>query len=646
MNFRSDINALRAFSIISVVLYHFKVPFFNGGFVGVDVFFVISGYLMTRIIFSRIENHSFRLVDFYIDRAFRIIPALTAVCLTYLLVGWVLFYTLEYKQLAKEIVAAISFTSNILYFEQSGYFDPTAEKLYLLHAWSLAVEWQFYILYPLLMILLAKLFKRHYIKYILLILCFASLMSAGILAHSSPTFTFYMLPTRAWEMLIGGLVFLYPITLQQKLRKPVQYVALLGLIASIFLLDSKMAWPGWFALFPVLSACLFIVANSQETFVSKNSVLSFLGKSSYSIYLWHWPIYILWHWPMNYLAYHLGLHFNRAFFVIGAIAASIVLGYLSYRFVEIYFVKFKKINILNRKKIAFVLFLLVAVIFPSSFIYLYKGSEKTQFLAQYEDLHKNGLGAAYRLECDFYDDATQKSRQVIAKQCTSVALPATKTQSAFLWGDSHAQALSLGLRTSLPSHYELYQVATSGCPPSLTISPRSGAIDNNCKYSNAYALSEIARLKPEIVFLAQSNFHEEVDWMKIAEVLELRGVKHVVLIGPVPQFKPSLPEIYVKYGWHTGEKYLSQGLDQSVIATDKLLIQKYANPVDKNPRLTYVSLISDLCIQDRCKVVVDGTKDTLMVVDYGHLTPQGSQLVGKIILTKIHPILTISHDAH
>lgn len=636
MNFRSDINALRAFSIIFVVLYHFKIPFFNGGFIGVDVFFVISGYLMTGLILSRVERYSFKLIDFYIDRAFRIIPALTIVCVSYLLIGWVLLYVLEYKQLAKEIVAAISFTSNILYFEQSGYFDPSAEKLYLLHAWSLAVEWQFYILYPILIIVLSKLFKINHIKYILVAICFASFLSAVILSHSAPTFAFYMLPTRAWEMLIGGLIFLFPLTISEKQQKYFQYTALMVLFASVPLLDSRMAWPGFFALFPVLSACLFIYANLQETYISQNAILSFLGKASYSIYLWHWPIYIL-------LANRGYSH--KIVFVIAGVVASIVVGYFSYRIIETYFVTFKKNNLLNRKKIVSVLFLLVAIVFPSSFIYLYKGSEKTQFLAHYEDLHKNGLSAAYRLDCDFYDNSTQKVRQSIAKECTSIdKLPAWKSNSAFLWGDSHAQALSLGLRTLLPNNYELYQVATSGCPPSLTISPRSGGIDNNCKYSNVFALSEIGRLKPDIVFLAQANFHEEVDWTKIAEALEVRGVKHVVLIGPVPEFKPSLPEIYVKYGWHTGDKSLSQGVDQSVIATDRLLTQKYANSADK--RLTYVSLISNLCIQGRCKVVVDGTKDTLMAVDYGHLTPQGSQLVGKIILTQINQILTISHDAH
>lgn len=638
MNFRNDINALRAFSIIFVVLYHFKIPFFNGGFIGVDVFFVISGYLMTMLILSRIERHSFRLIDFYIDRAFRIIPALTLVCVSYLVLGYFLLYILEYKQLAKEIVAAISFSSNILYFEQSGYFDPSAEKLYLLHAWSLAVEWQFYILYPILIICFAKVFKLQHIKYILVVICVASFLCAVILSHSAPTFAFYMLPTRAWEMLVGGLIFLFPFAITEKKRKYFQYSALLVLFASVPLLDSKMAWPGVLALLPVLSACLFIIANSQETFVSKSATLSFLGKSSYSIYLWHWPIYIL-------LA-NRGLS-HRTIFVIAGIIASIVVGYLSYRFIETYFVTFKKQNMLNRKKIASVLFFLVAVIIPSSFIYIYKGSEKTQFLAHYEDLHKNGLSAAYRLECDFYDNSTQKVRQSIAKQCTSVdKLPTTKTNSAFLWGDSHAQALSLGLRTALPYNYELYQVATSGCPPSLTISPRSGAIDNNCKHSNSFALSEIARLKPDIVFLAQSAFHEEVDWMAIAENLKKRGVQHVILIGPVPQFKPSLPEIYVKYGWNTGSSYLSKGLDLSILNTDRLLAHKYTSPVNNHQLLSYVPLISSLCIQERCKVVMDGTKNSLLLVDYGHLSPLGSQLVGNIIIKKITPILTVTHDTY
>ncbi len=637
MNYRSDINALRAFSIIFVVLYHFKVPFFNGGFIGVDVFFVISGYLMTKVIFHRLAHHSFKLSNFYIDRAFRIIPALTFVCISYLIIGWFLLYPLEYKQLAKEIVAAITFSSNFLYFEQSGYFDPTAEKLYLLHAWSLAVEWQFYIVYPILIILLAKLFKLNHVKYILAALCFASFVSAIILVQTSPTFSFYLLPTRAWEMLIGGLIFLFPIAIQEEKRKYVQFSALLGLFASVALLDSKMAWPGGFALFPVLSACLFIIASSQETLVSKNSTLSFLGKSSYSIYLWHWPIYVL--------TAQRGLS-HRTLVICMAITLSIVLGYFSYRAIETYFISFKKEHKHNQKKILAVLFLLVAIIFPSIFIYVYKGNEKTQFLAYYENMHKNGLNTAYRLECDFYDNVTQKARQSIAKECTSsLHGSATQNHRAFLWGDSHAQALSSGLNAQLPNDYVLYQVATSGCPPSLTMNPRSGKIDNRCQFSNAFALSEIARLKPDIVFLAQVNFHEEVDWQALATQLKARGVKHVVLIGPVPQFNPSLPEVYVKNNWDNHSTYLSEGLDQSVMNTDRILTKKYSNPSTKD-LLTYVPLIPSLCTQDRCKVVIDGTKNSLLLVDFSHLTPLGSLVAGKIILKNLHLIPPDMNDTH
>ncbi len=638
MNYRSDINALRALSIIFVVLYHFKVPFFNGGFIGVDVFFVISGYLMTKVIFHRLAHHSFKLSDFYIDRAFRIIPALTFVCISYLIIGWFLLYPLEYKQLAKEIVAAITFSSNFLYFEQSGYFDPTAEKLYLLHAWSLAVEWQFYIVYPILIILLAKLFRLDRVKYLLATLCFASFVSAIMLVQTAPTFSFYLLPTRAWEMLIGGLIFLFPIAIQEEKRKYVQFSALLGLFASVALLDSKMAWPGGFALFPVLSACLFIIASSQETLVSKNSTLSFLGKSSYSIYLWHWPIYVL----MAHQGYS-----HQTLVICIAITLSIAFGYVSYRAIETYFITFKKENLHNKKKIISALCLLLTVIFPSIFIYTDSRNEKIQFLTFYSNMHKNGLNEAYRLECDFYDHATQKARQSIAKACTSNnQLTSTKNHSAFLWGDSHAQALSSGLRALLPPNYELYQVATSGCPPSLTINPRSGLIDNNCKVANAFALTEIARLKPEIVFLAQVNFHEEVDWLALAQNLKDKGAKQVVLIGPVPQYKPSLPEIYMKYQWGKESRYLSEGLDQSVMNTDRILSQKYSSPSTNKPLLTYIPLIPSLCIQDGCKVVIEGTKNSLLLVDFGHLSPLGSLVAGKIILKNLQLTPPDINDTH
>ncbi len=632
MNFRHDINVLRAIAILSVVLYHFKIPFFNAGFIGVDIFFVISGFLMTKIIYEKYINDNFSIFSFYLDRAYRIIPALVALLLFVMIFGWFVLFPLEYKQLAKETISAMAFASNILYFKQSGYFDASAEELYLLHTWSLAVEWQFYILYPILVVLFLKFFHTKFLRYILLSLFLLSLLLSIFLTGKYPTASFYLLPTRAWELLAGAIIYFFPINFKPDNKYKFQLLGFLIIITSLVFLNNKLFWPSYWALFPVLGAYLFISASYQEGILSKSKVLHFLGTTSYSIYLWHWPIFI---W------FNMNLWLNSIEFIVLAISLSVVFGWLSAVSVEKYFLNTKR-NQDSKIKLSIYLVLLCSFVSPAIYIYKENGienkirtiniSEKKEFLEYYEKLHKKGLSEAYMLKCDFYDNDLQKRREQIAPECTKSQV--VSSNSIFLWGDSHAQALSYGIRNEINARklpINFYQVATSGCPPSLTTNPKSGKIDNNCKYSNEYALSEILRLKPSVVILAQVDYHEDVDWEKIAIKLKNIGVKNVILIGPVPQYKPSLPTIYVRKYWDKNIEYLDAGLDNKILDTNDYLSQKYSN----SKSINHISLINYLCNSNGCKAVLDLQSKDLLLVDYGHLSPNGSLLIGKYIINKL-----------
>ena len=325
MEFRRDINGLRAIAVVLVVLFHFGIPGMQGGFIGVDVFFVISGYLMTGIIFSRIKKESFSVLGFYLDRARRIIPALACVCLVVLLVGWILLLPAHYEELGRQVLGSLAFVSNFIYSQDAGYFEQAAHEKWLLHTWSLSVEWQFYLLYPLAIVALRKFISLDKLRWIILL---AALLSFAVSVYASgrwPTHAFYLLPTRAWEMLVGALVFLFPMQSSVRYKRIFELIGVGLIVGSSIFVDSLAAWPGWLAALPVLGTALIILQARQDSLITGNFVSEFLGKTSYSIYLWHWPL-VVW---INYFG--LG---NQVIWIAMGIGASILLGCLSYNFIE------------------------------------------------------------------------------------------------------------------------------------------------------------------------------------------------------------------------------------------------------------------------------------------------------------------------
>lgn len=325
--FRHDINGLRAWAVVAVVLYHFGVPGFAGGFVGVDVFFVISGFLMTGIIISGLERGNFSLWGFYLARARRIIPALLVLCASLLILGWFWLPNVDYKMLASHVGTAVAFVSNLKFWREAGYFDAASHEKWLLHTWSLSVEWQFYILLPLGCLLLWHWFGKRGVK---LALIAAGLLSLGLSVYASsrwPGAAFYLLPTRAWEMLAGGLV--WWATRQHAMSR--QWVRLAEgvgfalIIWAIATFDPAMLWPGYLALVPVVGAMLVLAANRQRSWLTANPLARHLGASSYSIYLWHWPLVVL-------LTYA-GEQANSQWIALGVLG-SVLFGELSLRCVE------------------------------------------------------------------------------------------------------------------------------------------------------------------------------------------------------------------------------------------------------------------------------------------------------------------------
>ena len=325
--FRYDINALRCIAVTAVVLFHIFPSFFPSGFVGVDVFFVISGFLMTRIICGDLLAKDFSLRKFLLARFRRIVPALCVVIIACFVLGYFYLSQFRYLTLTDHAFSSIGFFSNIVFWTEAGYFDLSSHEKWLLHTWSLSLEWQFYIIFPILMIALFRVFPAlsvEVLKLLFVILIFSSFSLSVLASARWPDAAFFLLPTRVWEFMVGGIASL---GVANRLAG-MAAVKLLGyalIIVSCFLFSPEVAWPGYSAIMPVLGAFLVIATNDQSAGYEKIVFVQSIGMWSYSIYLWHWPIFI---W-MTYFVLDIGFYS-----AILALLISLVVGWFSYITIE------------------------------------------------------------------------------------------------------------------------------------------------------------------------------------------------------------------------------------------------------------------------------------------------------------------------
>lgn len=328
--YRPDIDGLRAVAILAVVCFHIFPSNMPGGFIGVDIFFVISGYLISTIIFSSLERERFSLVEFYVRRIRRIFPALIIVLVSCLIFGWYILFADEFRQLGKHTVAGAAFIQNLILWRESGYFDSSAESKPLLHLWSLAIEEQFYIFWPLL---LAYVWKKNwsFLKITASIAAVSFAVSIYMITTGYSAAAFYHPYSRFWELMAGGILayaVLHRPDLLEK-HKEVQSVTGFALVVSgLMLVNRNSDFPGWWALLPVAGAFLIISAGANSWLNARllgNPVMVWLGLISYPLYLWHWPVLV-------YLKIAFVEISDSA--RIAAVAASLLLATLTYHFVE------------------------------------------------------------------------------------------------------------------------------------------------------------------------------------------------------------------------------------------------------------------------------------------------------------------------
>ena len=334
-DYRPDIDGLRALAIMSVLFFHAFPKFLPGGFVGVDIFFVISGYLISKHIFEHLDLKIFSYKYFYIRRVKRIFPAVILVLVASILFGWVMLSPQEYKELGRQIAASASFTSNYIFWKDSGYFDTASDTKPLLHLWSLSIEEQFYMVWPLIIVSLWRFSKDQQIIKAIVFLAAVSLIYSISLVESNPVADFYSPLTRLWELAFGSIIALKSNLLEKRLllKNILSFIGFSLILYAIFIFDKNLLFPGYLALIPTSGAALLILTGSENNsgWVNKN-ILSikffvWIGLISFPLYLWHWPL----------------LSFTRiaqssppsAEIVIVMVMISFLLAWLTYYFIEV-----------------------------------------------------------------------------------------------------------------------------------------------------------------------------------------------------------------------------------------------------------------------------------------------------------------------
>lgn len=589
MRFRKDINGLRAIAVVGVVLFHFNPVWMPGGFAGVDVFFVISGFLMTGIIFRGIEQQNFSILRFYVARANRVIPALAALCLVLLVFGWFYLTPHDYQALGVHAGSSVGFFSNIVYWRESGYFDAASHEKWLLHTWSLSAEWQFYMIYPLVLVAMRKFMAVTSMKAVVLLGTVFGFIFCAIITYKWPNPAYYLLPTRVWEMTIGGVAYLYPFALKEGRKKLLECFGFALIIGSYFFISNENPWPGYLAIFPVLGSFLIVQAQCNNSFITQNVVSQKIGTWSYSIYLWHWPIAVLFYFE--------GLKFE----VVGILISGI-LGFISYSFIE-----------QKRTRLSLIV---VPVLFIPFFFGIYY-DDKNLAKAELFDVELEAFRYVYsNPDCNFRasDPITriQMERDSISQKCYT-----SDKKSILLHGDSHSQHLFYGLEKHFGSKFDILQISASSCRLE-PIAPKDG-----CKASNDLFRAEVSQIKPDVLILTVRDDFEKVNWKNYLS--KLTFVDEILILGPSPIndfFKMKYRDEFNVINW------------EYMLSTDIYMRNELEIIEAEYPNVTYVSMRELLC-QDgvsSCLSMVDGEN---IYADGSHLSRAGSIEVIRLLKGRI-----------
>lgn len=647
-NYRPDIDGLRSIAILAVVLFHAFPDRLRGGYIGVDIFFVISGYLISGIIFRGLEREQFSLLDFYRHRVKRIFPSLITMLVTVCTFSWFFLLPEEFAQLGKHIFSSVFFFQNITLWNEAGYFDTTSELKPLMHLWSLAVEEQFYLFFPLIAIVARR--KRCNMLHVLVCAFLLSFVLNIVFVTHYPTAAFFLPHTRVWELLAGSLLaygqlacrgdlelantntgFLHRLVRAlgavcsiQWARNFVAATGFLLLLAGIFGLNKGKVFPGWWALAPV-SGAVMVIAAGPQAWVNRtllaSSVMVFIGLISYPLYLWHWPFLSL--------AHVVGTETPSTLLSCLLVASSTVMAWLTYRFVELP-LRFGLPKIKKEYALIGTMLILagfgslvqandgVATRFPNASRML---TQPIDF--KWYDFVRTG-------KCHLQDGDTLHHDS----SCYEHGHP-----SVVLWGDSHAASLYPGLhQLQIDNGFSLTQLTTAACPPFLGAAEFNPKARENCGKLNELVLTSLLQDPPDVLVL-HSVFQSEHQFIwptqtvinKVSETLnlvrsKLHGTK-IVLIGPMPRWHES-PQKTSFLRWRESLYNGTPLQGPGPLRQNATLLSELDNGlarVAQDKGVTYISALQVLCNTEGCISRVGEIPEQFIAIDYGHLSKAGSE---------------------
>ena len=622
-DYREDIDWLRAIAVLAVVAFHFEAPAVFGGFVGVDIFFVISGYLITGIIQSEVNSGTFSFARFYERRVRRLLPALYAMVALTPIPSFYYLLTSERSEFFRSVAAVVTFTSNFFFWFQTGYFDHAAVEKPLLHTWSLAVEEQFYLALPLLLWMLLRFFRSSRVA---LPVAFGAMtlasfaLSVWLMRTDRSANAFFMSPPRAWEFLIGGLIAIdgFPVLRNALVQQIARGIAVVLIAIPIFSLRQGPGFPGFNALTPCIGAAMLIwsgigVPTLMRSLYSPLNVVRFFGQISYSLYLWHWPLFTF-------------ARFSKSGLVLDAIdkialfALTVAVSYLSWRYVE---QPFRRGSLAPTRRAAFRIAGLATVVLlagsAGGIVLSRTPSDADRAALQleafngynYQPLYRDG--SCFSPASGVFDDA-----------CLGFA---TGKTNVLLWGDSLAAHYFHGLsKATDPQAVNILQATQAACMPTFNAAAQGNA---SCRSFAGQMDAFFRDRKPDLVILS-------ADWLEYARpprfdgmIADIRqtisqlneGGVPVVLLGPAVQFRSRLPSILMR----AHLRHVDVGSADLVLPEIFALDARMKTALPTHDRFSYISVVDAICSSQQCPLTIDA--GIPLAWDHAHLTAEGSAYV-------------------